>query len=62
MNQVRDRLLARARALADEKNVKFFREWLKDPLGVAAVSPSSKDLADKMLAQMPEGAARVNHG
>ena len=59
MNEVRDRLLARARALADEKNVKFFREWLKDPLGVAAVSPSSKDLADKMLAQMPEGAARV---
>lgn len=59
MTMVRDRLLARARALADDTNLKFFREWLKDPLRVAAVSPSSRELAAKMLAQLPTHASRV---
>ncbi len=59
MTMVRDRLLARARALADDTNLKFFREWLKDPLRVAAVSPSSRELAAKMLAQLPANARRV---
>lgn len=59
MNMVRDRLLARARALADDTNLKFFREWLKDPLRVAAVSPSSRELASKMLAQLPANAERI---
>lgn len=59
MTMVRDRLLARARALADDTNLKFFREWLKDPLRVAAVSPSSRELAAKMLAQLPAHASRV---
>lgn len=59
MTMVRDRLLARARALADDTNLKFFRAWLKDPLGVAAVSPSSRELAAKMLAQLPAHASRI---
>jgi phosphatidylethanolamine/phosphatidyl-N-methylethanolamine N-methyltransferase len=59
MTMVRDRLLARARALADDTNLKFFREWLKDPLRVAAVSPSSRELAAKMLAQLPANARRI---
>ena len=37
----------------------FFRQWLKNPLGVAAVSPSSRELAQKMLRELPEGAQRV---
>lgn len=59
MTMVRDRLLARARALADDTNLKFFRAWLKDPLRVAAVSPSSRELAAKMLAQLPANTRRV---
>jgi len=59
MTMVRDRLLARARALVDDTNLKLFREWLKDPLRVAAVSPSSRELAAKMLAQLPPNTHRV---
>lgn len=59
MTMVRDRLLARARALADDTNLKFFRAWLKDPLRVAAVSPSSRELAAKMLSQLPAHAGRI---
>lgn len=59
MNMVRDRLLAKARALTEETNLKFFRQWLKDPLRVAAVSPSSRELASKMLAQLPPHAERI---
>jgi phosphatidylethanolamine/phosphatidyl-N-methylethanolamine N-methyltransferase len=59
MNEVRDRLLSKARRLAEDANLKFFREWLKDPLRVAAVSPSSRELAVKMLAQLPAHARRV---
>lgn len=59
MNMVRDRLLAKARALTEETNLKFFRQWLKDPLRVAAVSPSSRELASKMLAQLPPHAGRI---
>lgn len=59
MNEVRDRLLSKARRLAEDANLKFFREWLKDPLRVAAVSPSSRELAAKMLAQLPAHARRV---
>lgn len=37
----------------------FFRQWLKDPLAVAAISPSSKQLAQQMMSQLPRSARRV---
>ena len=37
----------------------FFRQWLKNPLGVAAISPSSQQLARQMMAELPRGARRV---
>lgn len=37
----------------------FFRQWLKNPLAVAAVSPSSPQLARQMIAALPPGSARL---
>ncbi|KAA2285609.1 class I SAM-dependent methyltransferase [Arenimonas fontis] len=37
----------------------FFRQWLKNPLGVAAISPSSRQLARQMMAELPYSARRV---
>ena len=37
----------------------FFRQWLRNPLGIAALSPSSRYLARRMMAQLPAGARRV---
>ncbi|HMB57086.1 MAG TPA: hypothetical protein VKM35_07735 [Arenimonas sp.] len=37
----------------------FFRQWLKDPLGVAAISPSSPQLARQMMSQLPKTCRRV---
>ncbi|GAB2504621.1 class I SAM-dependent methyltransferase [Arenimonas alkanexedens] len=37
----------------------FFRQWLKNPLGVAAISPSSPQLARQMMSELPRGAQRV---
>ena len=37
----------------------FFRQWLKNPLGVAAISPSSRQLARQMMSELPRGARRV---
>ena len=37
----------------------FFRQWLKNPLAVAAVSPSSPQLARQMIAALPAGSQRV---
>ena len=37
----------------------FFRQWLKNPLAVAAISPSSKQLAQQMMSQLPRGTQRV---
>ncbi len=37
----------------------FFRQWLKNPLGVAAVSPSSPQLARQMIAELPRDTHRV---
>lgn len=39
--------------------LEFLRQWLKNPLGVAAVSPSSPQLARQMIAALPSGARRV---
>ncbi len=38
---------------------RFFRQWLKNPLAVAAISPSSQQLAKQMIAELPAGAKRV---
>lgn len=37
----------------------FFRQWLKNPLRVAAISPSSRQLARQMMTQLPRHARRV---
>lgn len=37
----------------------FFRQWLRNPLAIAAISPSSRQLARLMTAELPEGARRV---
>lgn len=37
----------------------FFRQWLKDPLRVAAISPSSRQLARQMMTQLPRACRRV---
>jgi phosphatidylethanolamine/phosphatidyl-N-methylethanolamine N-methyltransferase len=37
----------------------FFRQWLKNPLRVAAISPSSRQLARQMMTQLPRHTRRV---
>jgi len=37
----------------------FFRQWLKNPIGVAAVSPSSPQLARQMIAALPPSTSRI---
>src|SRR5688572_10585981 len=37
----------------------FFLQWLKNPLGTAAISPSSRQLARQMMAELPKSAKRV---
>ncbi|MBX9402378.1 methyltransferase domain-containing protein [Lysobacter sp. BMK333-48F3] len=37
----------------------FFRQWLKNPLRVAAVAPSSAELAAAMIAELPDDVRRV---
>ncbi|MEO8957320.1 MAG: hypothetical protein ABI304_00120 [Rudaea sp.] len=37
----------------------FFRQWLKNPLAVAAFSPSGRQLARQMIAELPHGVRRV---
>jgi phospholipid N-methyltransferase len=37
----------------------FFRQWLKNPRGMAAFSPSGRQLAQQMVAQLPPGTRRV---
>ena len=37
----------------------FFRQWLKNPLGTAAISPSSRQLARQMMAEVPRASKRV---
>lgn len=45
--------------LADSAGWTFFRQWLRNPLSIAAISPSSRQLARRMVAELPEGARRV---
>lgn len=37
----------------------FFLQWLKNPLAVAAISPSSRQLARQMMSQLPRSVSRV---
>ncbi len=37
----------------------FFRQWLKNPLGIAALSPSGRQLARQMIAELPHETRRV---
>lgn len=37
----------------------FFRQWLKNPLSIAALSPSGRQLARQMIQELPKGAKRV---
>jgi len=37
----------------------FFRQWLRNPRAIAALSPSSRQLAKHMIEQLPHGARRV---
>lgn len=41
------------------RNWSFFRQWLKNPRAIAAISPSSRQLARQMIAELPRGARRV---
>jgi len=37
----------------------FFRQWLRNPLAMAALSPSSRQLARLMIEQLPRGASQI---
>ena len=37
----------------------LFKQWLRDPMRTAAVMPSSRELADAMLAELPPNTRRV---
>ena len=37
----------------------FFRQWLKNPLAVAALSPSGRQLTRQMIVELPHDARRV---
>lgn len=37
----------------------FFRQWLKNPLAIAALSPSSRRLARQMVGELPSDVRRV---
>ena len=37
----------------------FFRQWLRNPRAMAALSPSSRQLAKLMIEQLPEGAGHI---
>lgn len=43
----------------EPKSWTFFRQWLKNPIAVAAISPSSRQLARQMMHQLPRHARRV---
>jgi phosphatidylethanolamine/phosphatidyl-N-methylethanolamine N-methyltransferase len=40
-------------------NWRFLRQWLRNPLTVAAVTPSSRQLARRMVSELPDDARRV---
>jgi phosphatidylethanolamine/phosphatidyl-N-methylethanolamine N-methyltransferase len=56
---MRKRLRTLTRAHAGAPQWTFFRQWLKSPLSIAAISPSGRQLAARMLAELPADARRV---
>lgn len=40
-------------------NWTFFRQWLKSPLSTAALAPSGRQLAQRMIAELPGDARRI---
>jgi len=56
---MRKRFSTRAHTTELSPQWTFFRQWLKSPLSIAAISPSGRQLAGLMLAELPEGAKRV---
>ena len=42
-----------------DQNWTFFRQWLKNPIGMAAISPSSPQLARQMMAELAGDTKRV---
>jgi phosphatidylethanolamine/phosphatidyl-N-methylethanolamine N-methyltransferase len=42
-----------------EQHWLFFRQWMRAPLSTASVVPSSRFLAERMVAEIPRGAKRV---
>lgn len=50
----------RGEVAADLRSLRtFWRQWMRDPVKVAAVAPSGRQLARMMVAQLPAGAQRV---
>jgi len=41
------------------EKLRFIGQWLRNPRAIAAVAPSSQELANAMLAELPPGARRV---
>ena len=50
---------SRRRATQAPSHWTFFRQWLKSPLSIAAISPSSRHLARQMLAELPASTRKV---
>ena len=46
-------------SVTDAPGWTFFRQWLKNPLAVAAITPSSRQLARQMVAELPPDTKRV---
>lgn len=44
---------AASRSISDAPGWTFFRQWLKNPLAVAAITPSSRQLARQMVSELP---------
>ena len=40
-------------------SLRFFRQWLRNPVQTAAIAPSSPELAAAILAELPQGTQRV---
>jgi phosphatidylethanolamine/phosphatidyl-N-methylethanolamine N-methyltransferase len=49
-----DRMSSRASA-----SLRFFRQWLRNPVQTGAIAPSSPELAAAILAELPQGTRRV---
>src|ERR1700753_11338 len=47
------------RKLAESDTWTFFRQWLKNPMAMAALSPSGQQLTRQMIAELPQDTRRV---